>query len=258
VQNWPKFHIPLKELQALKDPLTAVINQYMDDQKWTQLENPTFKTIASQFYPKEMVAQNAAILEYVVMEEDNNTSSNNNGGNKEKRVALLTQYFLYGKVNPSQEEKSTDTLTGPMWNELCADMLNCNKALESGLTVVGKGLKDGTNTITQKLNSINGENEEENKKRVEQLQALLKSVTDVANEYTMTLSKTIQKNFFEVMYKLYADIITEYKNTKGEFQQQQPTKQQQAQQTTNTNAAQSDANANAAVNANADTNNAAE
>jgi hypothetical protein len=192
-------------------------------------------------------------IDYWAMEATDTTNGNESNNDKEaeeKRKKQLQEYFLFGEVTPeglSADSHYTNELTDNVWKDLCGNILNAQEAIKIGITGICDSLKNEAGALNKKIDDLNnkaaentanqsennGENStndkasEKNDLLLKRCESMSQSLIKVSNEYAVGLANTMQEMFFKKCYNLYKDIVTEYKNVKDTFNQQQPDQQTQ-------------------------------
>lgn len=272
VENFPIFHIPLKEIESHAENVPKRLKIYHDP-GWEHTVPPDIDIIRAAIYPdavikyddtntpknglskNESFAYHKAEIDYWTMEQNEETQENRTSDlNAEKRKKRLQEYFLFGKVSENGEGLDADShytneLTDNLWEDTCNNILNANKAIELGMKGICDALKSEASTLDKKVtdeenkekaaqanadtNQGNTQATTKNEKTGETLlkrcQDMSKALIQVSNEYAVGFANTMQELFFKKCYNLYKDIVTEYKNVKDTFNQQQPDQQTQQQ-----------------------------
>lgn len=272
VENFPIFHIPLKEIESHAENVPKRLKIYHDP-GWEHTVPPDIDIIRAAIYPdavikyddtntpknglpkNESFVYHKTDIDYWAMEQNEEIQENQTSDlNAEKRKKRLQEYFLFGKVSENGEGLDADShytneLTDNLWEDTCNNILNANKAIELGMKGICDALKSEASTLDKKVtdeenkekaaqanadaNQGNTQATTKNEKTGETLlkrcQDMSKALIQVSNEYAVGFANTMQELFFKKCYNLYKDIVTEYKNVKDTFNQQQPDQQTQQQ-----------------------------
>lgn len=240
VKDWPIFKVPLKDIgqKKLKDVIDKLLSQ--KDQNGKPI-NITPVMVKKEFYPQPVAE---IITESFVLEDGEQQKTN--AGTQEKLTKnqeLLRNYFLYGTPKPTGEV-TTNKLTPELWEETIQNITDAQKALSIGIKQVTDDISSTCDDLKTRVNNLknqatdsmnNAVNAESNgdaagaksltdlatesEEGANRLQALVNIVTEISNEYGIGFAKALQKDFFETSYKLYTDIVKEYKNVTGGNQQ---------------------------------------
>jgi hypothetical protein len=268
VENIPMFKIPLSELTEHAKHIPERLKHY-HEAGWDHTNAPNINVIRAAIYPDKVIAyketqQTESFLykrdeiDYWTMEQvdekNSNDASNANDQESELRKKKLTEYFLFGEVTPEGLESDshyTNKLDDKVWDDLCGNILNAEEAIKIGITGICDALKaeagaldkrmddlrhklgeDQNNQSTENANTKNDPKNKKDKELLERCEQMSQDLIKVSNEYAVGLANTMQDTFFKTCYNLYKDIVTEYKNVEGTFNNQQPNQndQQKAQQ----------------------------
>ena len=196
------------------------------------------------------------IIDYWTMEQDDGKAEKESDPNVDKLKKRLLEYFLFGNVAENGLDDSThytNELDGPTWDDMCNNILNTKKAIEVGINGMGKALSNASQQMQKRIEQLENEKKNEEAKDTStsdnkdtgdtsKTDTAIKRCGDVAkylmiisNEYAVGFANTMQEMFFKKSYNLYKDIVTEYQNMKGTFNQQQPNANQPNQPPTNQN-----------------------
>jgi hypothetical protein len=265
VENFPKFEIKLNDITNHANSIPDKLKKYYDENS-KFITTPDINTLRSEIYPPEvtkgMPMFNDAkpfvssegyipekdIIDYWTMEQDDGQNEKESDPNVDKLKKRLTEYFLFGNVTENGLDDSshyTNELDSKTWDDMCNNILNTKKAIEVGISGMGKALSNASKQMQQRIEKLENQNKEQSSSsdgtnsggntsetddKIKKCGDVAKYLMIISNEYVVGFANTMQEMFFKKSYNLYKDIVTEYKNMKGTFNQQQPTANQNNQQ----------------------------
>ena len=258
----------MKDIVEYANHMPDKLKLYYDKNNFKNYEEPDIDKLRAVVYPPECSSKEAStptqvhqnsyiptrdIHDYWTMEATEGQAEGKQSDPKaEEYKKKLQSYFLFNKVTDkglNDPSNYTNELTGDIWKDTCDNIAGCRKALEEGIKAVSKSLEKCTGEIqkaveaTEKeIQSLESEKENQDadklsydKDYLKRCQDMAKNLATIGNEYAVGFANTMQDLFFKKCYNLYKDIVTEYKNTRGAYNQQQPNANTQAQNVNNAN-----------------------
>ena len=209
VNNYPAYNINIEKIRHIK---TDVISQIADN----------INSTANGVDARDKTVNNKANLLFKSALPQDLQSKITPDMSDDQMKEAIQNWVLYDGQQPQQNQQQATPVTGKMFTDLCTNILESEKALQSlkpisdSLTKAADALKKRIDT-TQQGTDQNNQNNQNNNNNQQQpqnptngLSDAQQALTKLANVYAAVVTNTISNKFYKESYSVYRDIVQAY------------------------------------------------